>query len=150
MPAPDSAIAFALLSLALIVVPGPSVMFVVSRGVALGRRAALLTVAGNAAGVYVRVLLVGVGRGAAVERSVVIFTAVKLLGAAYLVWLGVQAIWHRRSVPAMFAVTGAARPRRSVFVDGLVVVAGGPQTVGAARRALRLDPVEELLAVPDS
>ena len=92
MPPAESVAAFAALSFALIVVPGPSVMFVVSRAVALGRRAALLTVAGNAAGVYVQVLLVAVGLGVIVERSVLAFNAVKLLGAGYLVWRWTKAL----------------------------------------------------------
>jgi threonine/homoserine/homoserine lactone efflux protein len=128
MPSPGSVVAFALLSFALIVVPGPSVMFIVSRGVALGRRAALLTVMGNATGVYLQVLLVGVGLGAVIERSVVVFTMVKLLGSAYLVWLGVQAIRHRRGM-AEVDVAGTVRPRRSVFADGVVVGAANPKAI---------------------
>ena len=73
---------FAALSLALIVVPGPSVMFVVSRAVTLGRRAALVTVVGNATGCFVQVLLVAAGLGVLVERSILVFSAVKLVGAA--------------------------------------------------------------------
>lgn len=129
MPSPGSVVAFALLSFALIVVPGPSVMFVVSRGVALGSRAALLTVVGNATGVYAQVLLVGVGLGAVVERSVVIFTVVKLLGSAYLVWLGAQAIRHRRRMAEVLDVAGTVRPRRSVFADGVVVGAANPKAI---------------------
>ena len=71
-------------------------LFVVSRALALGRRAALLTVVGNAAGAYVQVLCVALGLGALVERSIVVYEGVKLAGAAYLVYLGVQAIRHRR------------------------------------------------------
>lgn len=129
MPSPGSVLAFAVLSFALIVVPGPSVMFVVSRGVALGRRAALLTVVGNATGVYAQVLLVGVGLGAVVERSVVIFTAVKLLGSAYLIWLGAQAIRHRRGMADVLDDAVAVRSRRSVFADGVVVGAANPKAI---------------------
>jgi threonine/homoserine/homoserine lactone efflux protein len=129
MPPAGSIVAFALLSFALIVVPGPSVMFIVSRGVALGRRAALLTVVGNASGVYLQVLLVAAGLGAAVERSVVVFTVVKLLGSVYLVWLGVQAIHHRRGMAEVLDVAGTVRPRRSVFADGVVVGAANPKAI---------------------
>ena len=93
----SSLVAFAVVSFVLIVIPGPSVMFVIGRALSLGRRAALVTVAGNAAGFYVQVVLVAVGLGAIVERSVAVFTVVKLIGAAYLVFLGVQAIVHRRA-----------------------------------------------------
>lgn len=129
MPSAGAIAAFAALSFALIVVPGPSVMFVVSRGVALGRRAALLTVAGNAAGVYLQVLLVAVGLGAIVERSVVAFTTVKLAGAAYLVWLGIQALRNRHQLARALDVVGTVRTGRSVFADGFVVGAANPKAI---------------------
>jgi threonine/homoserine/homoserine lactone efflux protein len=81
VPTPSSFIAFCLLATALIVIPGPSVLFVVSRALSYGRRVALITVVGNAAGFFVQVVFVAVGLGAVVERSVAVFTAVKLVGA---------------------------------------------------------------------
>ncbi|MGH3480300.1 MAG: LysE family transporter, partial [Nocardioidaceae bacterium] len=71
-------ITFAAMSFAIIVVPGPSVLFVIGRGVALGRRAALATVVGNAAGAYVLVLLIAAGLGPLLERSERLLVAVKL------------------------------------------------------------------------
>lgn len=129
MPPVDSLVAFALVSFLLIVIPGPSVMFVVGRALSLGRRAALVTVAGNAAGFYVQVVLVAVGLGAIVERSVAAFTFVKLLGAAYLVYLGVQAIVHRRVNAGLPLDTVASVNHRSVFVDGFVVGVANPKTI---------------------
>lgn len=129
MPPSNSLLAFAALSFALIIVPGPSVMFVVSRAVALGRRAALLTVAGNATGIFLQVVFVALGLGAIVERSVAVFTLIKLAGAAYLMWLGVQAIRHRRELGASLDATEALKPSRSVFVDGLVVGAANPKAI---------------------
>jgi threonine/homoserine/homoserine lactone efflux protein len=128
VPPVDSLAAFAALALALIVVPGPSVMFVVSRAVALGRRAAVATVVGNAMGAYVQVIAVAVGLGAIVERSIVVFTIVKLVGAAYLVYLGVQAIRHRRALSSVVRGTTAAKPRRSLITDGFVVGLANPKT----------------------
>ncbi len=78
-------------ALVLIAIPGPSVLFVISRGVVLGRRAALATVVGNCAGVYVQVIAVALGVGVIVERSAAVFTTIKLVGAAYLVVLGRRA-----------------------------------------------------------
>ncbi len=129
MPSTSSLLGFAALSFALIVVPGPSVMFVVSRAVAFGRRAALLTVAGNAAGVFAQVVAVALGLGAIVERSVAVFTVIKLAGAAYLIWLGVQAIMHRREVSKALDVTESLKPQRSVFFDGVVVGAANPKSI---------------------
>ena len=129
MPPPQSILAFAALSFALIFVPGPSVMFVISRAVTLGRRAALLTVVGNAAGVYVQVLLVALGLGAIVERSVVAFTTIKLAGAAYLVWLGVQAIRHRRELATVLDAAGTVQSQGAVVRDGFLVGVANPKAI---------------------
>lgn len=91
-------LAFAAMSLLVIVIPGPSVLFVIGRDLAHGRRTALATVLGNVAGSYVLVIAVALGIGSLVERSATVFLAVKLAGAAYLVFLGVQAFRHRREM----------------------------------------------------
>src|SRR5215471_14896055 len=84
----DRLLAFAAVSFLLILVPGPSVLFVIGRALGQGRRAALTTVAGNTLGAYVLVAAVALGIGSIVERSVVEFTVLKLAGAGYLVYLG--------------------------------------------------------------
>lgn len=89
---------FGLAALAIIAIPGPSVLFVIGRALAYGRSAALLSVLGNSLGLLVVVVLVAVGLGALVAESAVVFTVVKLAGAAYLVWLGVLALRHRRGL----------------------------------------------------
>jgi threonine/homoserine/homoserine lactone efflux protein len=104
-------------------------MFVVSRAVALGRKAALITVAGNALGIYLQVALVAAGLGVVVERSVAVFTAVKLFGAAYLVWLGIQAIRHRRSNAITLEKAAAPAQSRSLFADGVVVGVANPKAI---------------------
>ncbi len=129
MPPLASLTAFLVLSLVLVPIPGPSVLFVVGRAISHGRRAALLTVAGNAGGLYLQVVLVAAGLGAVVERSAAAFTAVKLAGAAYLAWLGVQAIWHRRDLALVLDAAGTVRRRRSLVLDGFVVGATNPKTV---------------------
>lgn len=132
---------FAALSFALIVVPGPSVMFVIGRAVALGRRAALLTVVGNAAGVYAQVLLVAAGLGAIVEQSVVAYNVVKYVGAAYLVLLGIRAMRSPTVAHADVAMaesatntevpTDDARPTGtlSVLREGFVVGIANPKAM---------------------
>lgn len=126
----DRLAAFAISAFALIVVPGPSVLFVISRGVTLGRRAALTTVVGNASGVYVQVVAVAFGLGAVVERSVLAFNAIKLVGAAYLVVLGVQALRHRRDHVATTstAADDAKGPWR-IYRDGFVVGMANPKAI---------------------
>jgi threonine/homoserine/homoserine lactone efflux protein len=121
MPPTAHLLEFALTAFVLIVVPGPSVLFVVSRGVALGRRAALATVLGNAAGVLVVLLLVAVGLGAIVERSDAVFTAVKLAGALYLLVLGVRMFRHRRALAGMSDATEAPKGTRTIMREGFVV-----------------------------
>src|SRR5258708_31303136 len=91
-------LAFALLSFALIVVPGPNVIFVITRSLMLGRAAGVGTALGGQIGVYGQVTAVALGIGALVERSVTLFTVIKLPGAGYLVYLGVQGVRHRRAL----------------------------------------------------
>jgi threonine/homoserine/homoserine lactone efflux protein len=120
---------FAATAFLLIVVPGPSVMFVVSRGVALGRRAAILTVVGNACGAYTQVLLVAGGLGALVQRSIAVYTAVKLVGAAYLIYLGVQAFRRRRTLHLSTETAVPARSHRRLLLDGYVVGVANPKVI---------------------
>src|SRR4051794_12453574 len=89
---------FGVTALVIIAIPGPSVVFVVARALSYGRAVALLSVLGNTTGLAVAMVLVALGLGTVVADSVVVFTVVKLAGAAYLVWLGLQALRHRSGV----------------------------------------------------
>jgi len=89
---------FGVTAFVIIAIPGPSVVFVVARALSYGRTVALLSVLGNTAGLALAMVLVSVGLGTVVAESVLVFTVVKLAGAAYLVWLGVQALRHRSGV----------------------------------------------------
>lgn len=125
---PHQLVAFAVAAFLIIVVPGPSVLFVVSRGVALGRRAALATVVGNTAGSLLLAWLVAAGLGGIVATSAVAFTVVKLAGAAYLVVLGWQ-MWRRRgSLPAALADRATGPGARRIVREGFVVGATNPKT----------------------
>ncbi|WP_405551910.1 LysE family translocator [Streptomyces sp. NBC_01171] len=125
----DRLLAFAALSLLLIVVPGPSVLFVVGRALAHGRRAALTTVVGNTLGAYVLVAAVALGVGSVVERSVLAFTVLKLAGAAYLIHLGVTA-WRRRgSLRAAFTGGAPAHSGPRTLWDGFAVGVANPKTI---------------------
>jgi len=122
-------LAFTLTALALIAVPGPSVLFTVSRALALGRIAGVATVAGNTAGVYVQVVAVAFGIGALVERSVLIFTVIKLGGAAYLIFLGVQAIRHRQRLAEALGSRIENKGIARLVADGFVVGLGNPKAI---------------------
>jgi threonine/homoserine/homoserine lactone efflux protein len=111
-----------------ILIPGPSVIFVVSRGLALGRRAALATVLGNASGLALQLIAVAVGLGAVIASSDLVFEVLKLLGAAYLVYLGIVKIRDRRALAAMLGVGALAqRPLRRILREGFVVGASNPK-----------------------
>ncbi|RFU87954.1 LysE family translocator [Streptomyces triticagri] len=129
MVSADRLLAFAAMSLLLIVIPGPSVLFVIGRALAQGRRAALTTVAGNTVGAYLLVVAVACGVGAIVERSLLVFTALKLTGAAYLVFLGVKAWRERGSLPAAVAGVDAAQGGRRTFWEGFAVGVTNPKTI---------------------
>ena len=118
---------FGLASLVLIVVPGPGVLFVVGRALANGRRTALATALGHAAGNYVVAACVAVGLGALLQRSVEAFVIVKIAGALYLIWLGVHAIRHRKSLADAMAVATPPREGWRAARDGAVVGLTNPK-----------------------
>jgi threonine/homoserine/homoserine lactone efflux protein len=125
----DRMLAFGAMSFLLIVIPGPSVLFVIGRALAHGRRAALTTVVGNTLGAYVLVAAVAFGIGPIVERSVIVFTALKLAGAVYLIYLGVKAFRERDSLStALTADSPARNPLRTLW-DGFAVGVSNPKTI---------------------
>ncbi|KRF16511.1 lysine transporter LysE [Nocardioides sp. Soil797] len=95
MPTSNHLIAFVIASILFIQVPGPSLLFTIGRALTVGRRDALLSVVGNALGLVGQVVGVALGLGALVAASATAYTLLKLVGAAYVVYLGVQAIRHR-------------------------------------------------------
>ena len=132
MPSTSQWITFLIASILFIQVPGPSLLFTIGRALTVGRRDALLSVVGNALGVVTQVLLVALGLGALVAASATVYTAVKVGGAAYVVWLGVQAIRRRgdaRQVLQDGAAARAAGPRRRSVTTGLVVGVTNPKTL---------------------
>ncbi|NLT26506.1 MAG: LysE family translocator [Microbacteriaceae bacterium] len=139
MPSPETLLAFAVASLVLIAVPGPAVLFVIGRSLAHGWRGGLLSVIGNGLGGIPLVIAVAIGVGAIVAQSIVLFMIVKLLGAAYLVHLGIQAIRHRGDPPVggdggdpadPGAVTAAAtRAPARMLRQGFVVGVTNPKSI---------------------
>ena len=129
MPDMQALVAFAVMSFVLIVVPGPSVLFVIGRSLALGRRGGLLSVLGNELGGLPLVLLVSVGLGAVVAQSAMVFLVVKLLGAGYLVYLGVQAIRHRRVDTGAMTASGQGGSSWRVLREGFIVGVTNPKTI---------------------
>ena len=124
----DQILTFGLAALIIIVIPGPSVVFTVGRALAYGRGVALATVVGNTLGLVTIVLLVAFGLGVIVQESIVVFTVLKLGGAAYLVWLGFEAVRHRKEFLAAdgLQLAGAMTWPRAIR-QGYVVGASNPK-----------------------
>jgi threonine/homoserine/homoserine lactone efflux protein len=102
-----------------VVTPGVDTALVTKNALLHGRRAAVMTALGVNAGIAAWTTASALGLGAVLHRSEVLFTAVKLAGAAYLVVLGAQALWlsWRRGLPVAAA---SGQSRRSPFVQGLL------------------------------
>jgi threonine/homoserine/homoserine lactone efflux protein len=118
MPDLSTLAVFAAASLALIAVPGPSVLYIVGTSISQGRRAGVASMLGVQAGALIHVAAAAIGVSALLASSAGLFNVVKFAGAAYLVWLGVQRIRHAGEQDP------AARPPRShahLFRQGVVV-----------------------------
>ena len=113
---------FGLFSLLLIVIPGPSVLFVVGRGLALGTRAALAGVIGNTLGIAAQGLVVSAGVVVLVGAGGSLLRVLKIVGALYIFYLGIH-IWLSRHEANSFAKAqerpGSARYLRDGFVVGM-------------------------------
>jgi threonine/homoserine/homoserine lactone efflux protein len=110
----DRLLPFVLTSLVIILAPGPQVVFVVGRALAYGKRTAVTTAAGGNFGAYMQGILVSLGLGTLVERSTLVFESIKLVGAAYLVFLGVKAFRHRRALNADVEASTESGAQRTV------------------------------------
>ncbi|MCL5115914.1 MAG: LysE family translocator [Firmicutes bacterium] len=119
--------AFVVIAVAVIVIPGPSVLFVVSRALSNGRRVAWLSVLGNTAGEYIQVVVVAFGLGALAEQSLGLFTVLKLAGGLYLVYLGVKTFRERGQFVAQ--ASGEQKRFRHPFIEGAIVGVTNPKTV---------------------
>lgn len=128
MPSSSQWIAFVIASILFIQVPGPSLLFTIGRALTVGRRDALLSVVGNGIGVTTQVLLVAVGLGAVVAASATAYTVVKVAGAAYVIWLGIQAIRNRSEAREALERKSTGPCGRSLRV-GFVVGVTNPKTI---------------------
>ncbi|GII53387.1 RhtB family transporter [Planotetraspora thailandica] len=117
---------FAAATLALLIVPGPAVLYIVTRSVAQGRTAGLVSVLGVHAGSLVHVAAAALGISALLAASAVAFSVVKYLGAAYLVYLGVRKLMSRADDEGPIEVPVASRSR--LIGEGFVVNVLNPKT----------------------
>lgn len=119
MPSSASLAGFIAAALVVLAIPGPAVLYILTRSLSQGRRAGLVSVLGLSTGALVHVAAATVGLSAILLASATAFTAVKLLGAGYLVYLGIRTLAGGRRP------SGVATPQphatRRIFADGVLV-----------------------------
>jgi threonine/homoserine/homoserine lactone efflux protein len=126
MPDTATLAVFAVAAVTLLVIPGPAVLYIVSRSVGQGRAAGLASVCGIHVGSLLHVAAAALGLSALLVSSALAYDTVRYLGAAYLVWLGVQRLLARDQDAGH---AGAARQRLGrVFAQGVVVNVLNPKT----------------------
>jgi threonine/homoserine/homoserine lactone efflux protein len=116
---------FAAAALGLLLIPGPAVLYITARSAAQGWRAGVVSVLGIHTGTLVHVMAAVVGLSALIAASAVAFSAIKLLGAMYLIYLGVRTIASRRPVERKAV---EHRGLRRLYVDGVIVNILNPKT----------------------
>jgi threonine/homoserine/homoserine lactone efflux protein len=126
IPDPPAIGLFVLAALALLLVPGPAVLYVVARSIEQGRRAGLASVLGIHVGTLVHITAATLGLSALVLSSAVAFTAVKIAGAVYLIGLGLWTLFARH--PETEVALGGERNLRRAFAQGIVVNVLNPKT----------------------
>lgn len=120
---------FVIAAFVMVVIPGPTVLFTIGRAMALGRLGGFLSILGTALGSILLVVGVALGVGTVVAQSIVLFTVVKVLGAGYLIFLGIQAIRHRRDAAATASGTVPKRSGARLLGEGFVVGVTNPKSI---------------------
>jgi threonine/homoserine/homoserine lactone efflux protein len=121
---------FVLASVAIILVPGPSVMFVIARAVAWGRMTAAITALGNALGMLLLSVFIAVGLGPLLQKYALLLIAVQVLGGMYLIHLGIDAWRHRQEHAADMVKIEEVRPSSyQILRQGFTVGALNPKAL---------------------
>jgi len=123
IPIPSKIGEYIIVSLAIILAPGPSVLFTIARAIAWGRKVAVLTVLGNATGFFAMSLLVALGIGPIIQSSDLIYAGVQWAGGLYLIYLGVDAIRKRNEHSNQMLEEGSSGASSAIRIirDGFVV-----------------------------
>ena len=130
MPEPSTFLVFGGAALALIVIPGPAVLYIVAQSLEHGRRAGVVSALGIGAGGLVHISAAAIGLSSLIVSSAVAFSVVKYAGAAYLIGLGIARLLARNGeedeekAPA----PPAEAPLRQLFAHGVVVNVLNPKT----------------------
>jgi len=121
---------FFVASILIIMVPGPSVLFTLARGVAWGRSVAILSVLGNSLGTLLLSLVVALGLGPLLAHSKVFSVVLEIAGGCYLLYLGVDALRHRHEHAQAMTQREAQRPaRRRIIRQGFTVGVLNPKSL---------------------
>jgi threonine/homoserine/homoserine lactone efflux protein len=128
MPTTTTLLTFAAAALALVVMPGPNLLYIITRGIQQGRRAAVMSLLGVEAGMVVHILLATLGLSALVARSPVLYDVIRYAGAAYLVWMGVSLLRKRHAEVADAAALRPASMRR-LFLHGFAINMLNPKVI---------------------
>ncbi|MEU4835207.1 LysE family translocator [Streptosporangium sp. NPDC023615] len=126
MVSPSTLIVFAVASLALVLVPGPNHIYIITRAVSQGRAAGVASAFGVEVGTLVHIAAAAAGLSYVIARSATLFNVIKWAGVAYLVYLGVRALTSRQELTAREA---PPQPLRSVFLEGVVVNLLNPKVI---------------------
>ena len=112
----DNMLAYTLASVLIVLAPGPDILLSIARGLSQGRPAAMVSALGAGTGILAHSVAAAFGLALLIQSSAAAFLAVKLAGAAYLIWLGARAVFYRNLV--RFEAT-ARRPLRAIYLSGL-------------------------------
>ena len=124
----QNVLTFIAFALVIIAIPGPSVMFAISRALVLGKRGAVLTVVGNGIGVLVQALAVSVGLGVLIQSNDTLMHVIRLAGAGFLIYLGITAIRHRRDGLDLTAPAGVPTSSH-ILRESILVGLANPKTI---------------------
>jgi threonine/homoserine/homoserine lactone efflux protein len=130
VPDPAQLVLYAAAALLLAVTPGPGIFYVAARTLAGGRAEGVASSLGTGLGGMVHVLAGSLGVSAIVLASAELFTALKLVGAAYLIWLGIRTLRSARHEASMASLVTAPVGSRRAFREGVLVEALNPKTAG--------------------
>ncbi|GAA4193344.1 LysE family translocator [Streptosporangium oxazolinicum] len=126
MISPSTLLIFSVASLALVLVPGPNHIYIITRAVSQGRAAGVASAIGIEVGTLVHIAAAAAGLSYVIARSATLFNVIKWAGVAYLVYLGIRALTSRQELASR---EPAPQPLRTIFLEGVVVNVLNPKVI---------------------
>ncbi len=125
----ETYLAFVLACAALAIVPGPNVTIIIANSLRSGPRAGLASVAGTQLGVFILLLVLAAGLHLVVEQIAVVFDWIRLLGAGYLIWLGLRLLMSSGERATIGDAPGAGASNAACFWQGCLVLLSNPKAL---------------------